>query len=150
MYPINKIYLMIQKFLAWRKTWIDHHPTWVHKLWTDDENRDFVSKHYPWFLEAYDNLPRHIHRVDAVRYMYLHKFGGVYADLDFESIKPMDEYLKGKRLVLGRMRTAPFPAWEHSIPNAVMASVPGHPFWLKVLNYIFVYHKKAWSAEEVM
>ena len=126
---------------------MNNHPGWEHKLWTDDENRDFVANHYPWFLEIYDKLPQHIHRVDTVRYMYLHKFGGVYADLDFESIKPMDDYLKDKQLVLGRMGHD--NNFEHSIPNAVMASIPGHPFWLQVLDFVVLNYKENWGAEKV-
>jgi len=77
--------------------------------------------------------------------MYLHHYGGVYVDLDSESIRPIDEYLKGKQLVLGRMGDN--PNFEHSIPNAAMASVPGHPFWVEVLNYIYVYRNMNWGAE---
>ncbi len=66
--------------------------------------------------------------------MYLHHYGGVYVDLDFESIRPMDQYLEGKLLVLGRMGNE--STFRHSIPNAFMASVPGHTFWIKVLEQI--------------
>ena len=129
------------------ESWIDNHPNWIHKLWTDDDNRLFVSTHYPWFLRTYDKLPKDIHRIDTVRYMYLHKFGGVYVDLDFERIRPMDEYLKGKQLFLGRMGDD--ENFSHSIPNAFMASIPGHPFWLEVLEYIKENYQKDWIAEEV-
>ena len=114
-------------------------------LWTDEENRNFVSTFYPWFLKTYDELPLNIHRIDAVRYMYLHHYGGVYVDLDFESLRPIDEYLKGKQLVLGRMRT--WHNTEHAIPNAFMASRRNHPFWVEVLNYIHVHRKMHWGAE---
>jgi mannosyltransferase OCH1-like enzyme len=79
--------------------------------------------------------------------MYLHRFGGVYADMDFESIRPMDEYLKGKQLILGRMGDD--HNFGHSIPNALMASIPGHPFWIKVLEYISENYKKDWGVEQV-
>jgi mannosyltransferase OCH1-like enzyme len=79
--------------------------------------------------------------------MYLHYYGGVYVDLDSESIRPMDEYLKGKQLVLGRMRTTDNA--EHAIPNAFMASRPHHPFWVEVLNYIYIHRKKNWGAEKL-
>lgn len=104
--------------------------------------------HYPWFLQTYDELSKQIHRIDAVRYMYLHHYGGVYVDLDFESIKPMDDYLNGKQLVLGVM--GPDKNRPHSIPNAFMASRPRHPFWIKVLNYIHVFRKFNWGAELVI
>jgi mannosyltransferase OCH1-like enzyme len=84
-------------------------------------------------------LPKNINRVDAVRYMYLHHYGGVYVDLDFESIRPMDQYLEGKQLVLGLMRTS--DNGQHGIPNAFMASRRNHPFWIKVLNYIHVFSR---------
>ena len=79
--------------------------------------------------------------------MYMHYYGGVYADLDFESVKPMDDYLKGKQLVLGRM--GPDIDHEHSIPNAVMASIPGHPFWVKILDYISDNINSPFGVEEV-
>jgi hypothetical protein len=46
----------------------------------------------------------------------------------------MDQYLEGKQLVLGRMGNE--NTFVHSIPNALMASVPGHPFWINVLEQI--------------
>jgi mannosyltransferase OCH1-like enzyme len=116
-------------------------------LWTDDGNRLFVATHYPWFLKTFDDLPKNIHRVDTVRYMYLHRFGGVYSDMDFESIRPMDDYLKGKQLILGRMGDD--EEFGHSIPNALMASIPGHPFWIKVLQYITDNYKKDLGVEGV-
>lgn len=132
----------------WRQTWIDNHPDWLHKLWTDKDNRRFVKQYYPWYLNTFDALKLDIHRIDAVRYMYLHKFGGVYVDLDVESIRPMDDYLKGKQLILGRM--GPNQNFSHSIPNAFMASVPGHPLWMTALSYVADNFEKGWEAEDVL
>jgi mannosyltransferase OCH1-like enzyme len=78
----------------------------------------------------------------------MHYYGGVYADLDFESIRPMDKYLKGKQLVLGRMGDNAFI--DHSIPNAFMASIPGHPFWIKVLDHIKERMDGRTKVEEVL
>ena len=41
-------------------------------------------------------------RVDAVRYFLRYHYGGVYADLDFEALKPLDALLVEKDLVLGQ------------------------------------------------
>ncbi|KAJ3070824.1 hypothetical protein HK102_006575 [Quaeritorhiza haematococci] len=79
------------KFLRWSDTWKENHPTWKHILWTDNENRLLVERYYPWFLPHYDALPKHIMRVDAARILYMHRYGGVYVDLDVESTAPMDE-----------------------------------------------------------
>ena len=60
---------------------------------------------------------------------------GVYADLDFQSLRPLDDILHSKRIALGRMQDD-VDAWEHALPNAFLASVPGHEFWLFVLRVI--------------
>ena len=39
---------------------------WTMILWTDQDNRDLVSKHYPWLLDVFDKLPG-IHQADMVR-----------------------------------------------------------------------------------
>lgn len=56
------------------------------------------------------------------------RYGGVYVDLDFESLKPLDGLLDRGKVLLGTQGVNSPP--EHSIPNSFMASAPGHPFWM--------------------
>ena len=76
-----------------------------------------------------------------VRNMYMHRFGGVYADLD---LVPLDAFpadlpiLNGSRQnptsYLGHMGDV---FSDRSIPNAFMASTaPNHPFWLRPLQFV--------------
>ena len=118
-------------FMRWRLSWLRNHPHWQHHLWTDLENRQLVKNEYPWLLHFYDNLPRHIQRVDIVRYLILFKYGGVYADLDVDCLKPIDDLLK-KPVVLGRISND--DDWLHNIPNAFMASAAKHEFWMFVIH----------------
>ena len=67
-----------KRFSNWTQTWRHCFPEWTHVLWTDADNERFVAEHYPWFLERYRSFKRHICRVDSVRYLYLHHFGGIY------------------------------------------------------------------------
>ncbi|KAJ3089873.1 hypothetical protein HK102_005258 [Quaeritorhiza haematococci] len=150
-----------QRFQKWSESWRTNHPNWEYRLWTDADNRAFVANHYPWFLSTFDSLPRNIHRADAVRYLYLHKYGGVYADLDVESLKNLDNLFVDSvactptekdnttltsydDCVHGKTSTAVL-AWmsgdhywyEHNIPNAWMASTkPGHSFWMFMVHQI--------------
>ena len=119
------------KFKAWSDSWHRNHPTWEFKLWTDADNRAFIAKHYPWFLPTFDGFETNIMRCDASRVFYLFHYGGLYADLDFESLKPIEPMLTGHRLVLGRMADTNLVGHgASSIPNAIMASAPGHEFWM--------------------
>ena len=68
-------------FRAWRASWRRHHPRHRHILWTDEQNRRFVRTHYPHILDTYDSYEVNIERVDAVRFMFLHKHGGLRTSL---------------------------------------------------------------------
>jgi mannosyltransferase OCH1-like enzyme len=50
-------------------------------------------------------------RADSARYMYMYKYGGLYADLDMECLRPMDElfgnFLAGHVLLWLRWATTP-------------------------------------------
>ncbi|CAL8462282.1 g1813 [Coccomyxa elongata] len=112
----------------------DMHPTWEYRLWTDEANRELVRDHYPWLLETYDSFPENIMRADTARVLYLHKYGGLYADLDFEVLQPFDKLLDKDTLVLAAMTDD--SSFNHRIPNAWMASVPEHPFWQFCIRHI--------------
>ena len=69
-----------KRMAAWSQTWRDCFPNWTHVLWTDADNERFVRDEYAWFLPRYLSFAKHIYRVDAVRYLYLHRFGGIYTE----------------------------------------------------------------------
>lgn len=100
-------------------------------FWTDMDNRNLIAEHFPWFLDVYDGFPHNIQRADCARYFYMLHFGGCYFDLDFESIKSLDPLLQNIRVALTYMSTD--TESEIAIPNAFLASVPGHSFWLYVI-----------------
>ncbi|KAJ3053690.1 hypothetical protein HK097_003616 [Rhizophlyctis rosea] len=135
-------------FRRWSETWTKHNPSWTHILWTDATNRNLVATHYPWFLPYYDRLPSKIAKADASRYLYMHHMGGVYVDLDAECLKPLDSLLTQDAAYIGQMgedRT-----FEHSLPNAWLASSRGHPFWLHVVAGIMKrVDARVKSAEQV-
>lgn len=112
----------------WSNTLRALNPQHEYVLWDDKDNRAFIDREFPWFLPQYDSYPREIFRADIIRLFFLYRFGGLYADLDTECLRPIDTSLAGARVVLGRMGTdSEFP---HSIPNAMMASAPFELFWL--------------------
>lgn len=126
---------------AYRQSWKEHHPDWSFVLWTDDANRELIRQKYTWFLPIYDRYPEAIMRADAARYFILHQFGGVYADLDFQALRPIDPLLKNTQMVVGlepELHLALPLAVERNLSqilcNAFMASIPLHPFWEHVFQ----------------
>ena len=104
-------------------------PGWKHVHMSDEDNRKFVAEFYPSFLSYYDAFPYGIQRADAVRYCWLHKYGGVYIDYDTEAQHNMEDlFLHGEIFFIRS------PMWNRSMTNSLMASVPGHPIWLEMIE----------------
>ena len=119
-------------------SWKRNHLGWDYRLWTDDQNREFIRTHYPEFLARYDSYPYHIQRVDAVRYFLLYTFGGLYVDLDFECFYSLKSLLSGRDCLFGLEPQAHCELHdrEHIISNALMATTPGHPFFRAIIGEI--------------
>ncbi|MDD3038885.1 glycosyltransferase family 32 protein [Bacteroides sp.] len=112
------------------QTWKEFLPDWEYILWTDEMNREFVCEHFPEFTEKYDAYPCNIQRADAIRYLLLKVYGGLYVDMDFECLENIEFLLKGADFIAGKE-----PDWhakrfglKHIICNAFMASTPNNDF----------------------
>ena len=104
-------------------------PDWKHVLMTDEENRNLVKEHFPDFLSYYDNFPYPIQRADAVRYIWLYLYGGIYMDLDIAVQKDLSPILGNEDFYLvtsGNIGT--------SFTNSFMISKPKVDFWLQVIE----------------
>ncbi|CAG7849594.1 SubName: Full=Uncharacterized protein {ECO:0000313/EMBL:CCA69343.1} [Serendipita indica DSM 11827] len=132
-----------EHFQRWSDDWRRiHGQNWTYVLWSDEDNRALVETYYPSYLSVYDSLPKPIYRADMVRNMYMHRFGGIYADLDLVPLANLDVHLAAfygpadaiPKAYVGHMGKDNF---EHSIPNAFMASTGRlHPFWLRPLDFV--------------
>ena len=127
-----------EPYRAWHETWKTHHPDWQFRLWIDADCRRLIAQDYPWFLEVYDGYTDPRMRAEAARYFILHRHGGVYVDLDYEALRPLEPLLQGRGVVLTSEPPAHLQARHHHslelISNAFLASVPGHAFWLHVFD----------------
>lgn len=113
---------------AWIESWKEAHPGWTYLFWTDRDNEELVRRWYPQFYDFYMGLDQGIKKADFARFLYMHRFGGVYVDLDFVCLKNLSPLLAGHDIVLGRL--SPDNAF-YQIANAFLASRPGCEFWLQ-------------------
>jgi len=127
------------RFQDWSESWTRHNPAWEQRLWSDRVLLELTSQHYPALLPTFCSYDNGVMRADAARYMLLHRYGGVYADIDSECVAPLDPLLSEDRAILCRepmLHTndqVGFRLLPYMLFNGVMASPPGHPFWLHVL-----------------
>lgn len=77
-----------------RDSFINNFPDYEHKLWNDRDDIDrLVYDHYKEFWNLYSNFPHHIMKIDFSRLCILHKYGGIYADMDYYCYSNFEDYL---------------------------------------------------------
>tara|TARA_R100001244_G_scaffold36831_1_gene33729 strand:+ start:132 stop:710 length:579 start_codon:yes stop_codon:yes gene_type:complete len=102
-------------------------PDWEYMFWTDEDNERLVRDDYPTFWDTFQKVKKGVVKSDLCRLLYLHKHGGMYADMDFVCLKDMEPLLSplGDHIVLGKHNNSRQP-----LPNAWMYSPKGDTFWL--------------------
>ena len=97
---------------------------------------DFIKTCFPDFLPVYNQYPNNVQRWDAIRYLILYHYGGLYADMDYECFAPLDPLLHNKSCCMGLEPVA--HAVEYKKPfivgNALMASSPSHSYFALIIE----------------
>ncbi|KAL3857854.1 hypothetical protein ACJMK2_012484 [Sinanodonta woodiana] len=131
------------QFMKYIESFVINHPSWGYMFWTDRSMRKLIKDHYSSLLPIYDNYPHPLNRPDAVRYVILFHFGGVYSDLDVHSLRPLDPILRKYTCLLAQ------EPHVHSIiqlnfyeqaTNAFMACKKRHPFMKRVIENLFHFY----------
>ena len=110
-----------------KQNWIDLHDDWLYVFWNDDMLREIVDLHYHFFLQKYDSYPYFIQKVDAARIFMLHRYGGIYSDMDLKPLRKMDELLRDTEHEQVYLLSN-----NGRFTNMFMMSQPKADFWDKV------------------
>ena len=114
-----------------QKTWKKKFPDFKYIMWTDEDLDNLVKKEFSFYYKIYKNYNRNIKRIDIARYMILFKYGGIYADMDFECLNNFYDNLNHNKVNLVE---SPYE-YNEKFQNSLMASKPGNPYWLFVLYF---------------
>ncbi len=128
-------------FQVYQQSWINHHPDWQYRFYDDNNCRSFVKESYPDLLDIYDNYPKQIQRIDMFRYLIIHTYGGLYADMDMECHKPLDSLLSNKTIVFSieahltarRQQELGYKE-SYQIANCIFAAAPAQAFFDKIIE----------------
>lgn len=104
------------------KSWKRHHPSWEHKLWTEENLPED-----PVRPEILERLRTPVERADILRLEILYRYGGVYVDTDLECLRPLDDVIGDERFVGVCLKPG-------RVTNTFIASAPGHPLLERALR----------------
>lgn len=127
-------------FLDLSDTWKNEHKDWQYIYWNDAMLEKFLQDNFPQYIPKLLQFPYDIQRWDAIRYLILYQYGGVYIDFDMECLKNITPLLKGNccfgtdvksNIVFSSLFEGDY------INNAFIATIPKHPFFAKIIDKIF-------------
>lgn len=100
-------------------------PGMEYKLW-DESNIDFELR----TGDLMDRATNFGQKSDILRYEILHKFGGIYMDMDFLAVRPLDPLLHAEFFT--GIVYHPYP----SLANGLIGAAPGHAIIDELLQRI--------------
>lgn len=108
---------------------------WEVKLWMDDDIDKFVMEEFPQYYIKFIDITPKIKQIDAVRYLFMYRYGGIYTDMDSECIRSPTAFVEG----IEKGSTA----WISGYPETFfLMSTPGNRFWIFAFELILRDWKK--------
>lgn len=116
-----------EKYKGWMRTWMEL-KGWEYRLWTDDDVEEFRM----YNKDLFDSTANYGEKSDIFRLEILYRYGGVYADTDYECLNPevfeelhhnFDFYVGFEPMEHGKINK--FNMFK--LCNAMIGSAAGHP-----------------------
>tara|TARA_R110000823_G_scaffold208384_1_gene338851 strand:+ start:254 stop:910 length:657 start_codon:yes stop_codon:yes gene_type:complete len=135
----NKDLKEIKKFYESHKM-CKNQDNFKYILWSEKDCEDLINKHYPKYKSLYSNFRYKIQKIDFIRFCILHRFGGIYIDLDMIILQPLESLIKGKKYVFHNVQDVQ-KNWSF-IENDFMCSVKNSNIWLDLMQHCKINYKE--------
>jgi len=120
---IHQIWLggpLPEEFKAYIYTWLEKHPGWYYKLWTDEDMKNIRL----YNQQYYDEAENYGVKSDLLKWEVIYSFGGVYIDVDFECLQPLDRFHETYDFYTALQ---PLDTQFVQLGAAIFGAVPEHP-----------------------
>lgn len=122
------------------QSWIDMNPDYEVQFFNDTEQRLWVQEHCQEYWPAWRDMELPAARANLFRYCILHTNGGVWADIDMQPKKALDEFLNhAADIVLVHDKGM---GKDNYLYNAFMASAPRHPVLKRAMDIVQEHYEK--------
>ncbi len=118
--------------------WINMNPDAKVVLW----NYEDIEREFPEYMDYINRIPAWISKCDISRFLVLQKYGGIYSDLDFIPLRPLDSSVWNRDIIIIQEPHYHIKkgAEKGRMFNGFVGSMPDHPYikaWInKIIDYI--------------
>lgn len=138
---LGDVQLLPEQLRILTETWKNDYPLWKYIFWDNSRIYKFIQEFYPEYIDVFNGYQYDIQRCDAIRYLILNKYGGMYVDFDYESITPLDSLIADKSCCFALEPKSHCDVYYRKVDqvfnNALIACNPGHPFMSKIVEIVF-------------
>ena len=134
-----------------RDTFRAHNPGYEIRFWTRDDIDDLWNMPPLARFKPLLSKMLIIEQCDMSRYAIMFAYGGIYADLNVQCLKPLDPIMQTERLVLVKepdVQSTIVGCNDPMLTNAFMASSPGDSFWLQLMARIETYYVDVFQSKK--
>lgn len=120
-----------EEYREFMQSWVKHHvgPEWQYWLWTDKEIAELGLKNQAY----YDQIENRGAKADIARYEIVYRYGGVYIDMDYECLQPLDMFHHKYDFYTALQ---PLDSQFIQLGLALFGAIPGHPILKHCIEHI--------------
>jgi inositol phosphorylceramide mannosyltransferase catalytic subunit len=107
----------------WISDWLQIHPSWRHRLWTDANRPTFTNE------EQFLSAGSFAQKADIARYEIVFRCGGVYLDTDMECIRSLEPLLGNVKAFIAAEK----PDSLEQLGIGILGATPGHPWMAELI-----------------
>ena len=124
-----------KKLKSCRDSWSLLNPNLLHIIWNKTQIIQLIKTYYSEFYELFHTYKHEIQRCDFARYCILHRYGGLYVDMDYKCKKSFEQVFREWNQQDIYCVETPNTINENTmVSNSLMLSyVRGHVFWKMLL-----------------
>ena len=119
-------------------TWKEINPEYEYFLYNNEEREEFIRVYYhKRIYNAYCRIIPGAYKADLWRYCILHKYGGIYTDIDTLCLGRIDYFInENTDFVITIDFNTNIYEGKHNLANAFIASIPNHKILTKCIHNI--------------
>lgn len=114
------------QYQKWSEGWKKIHPDFEYILWDAEKVKEFEL-----YNQLKDKCSSWAQKSDVLRYCILERYGGIYADMDYECYKNFSPLMEANECFFGYHDPR-----EEQIGIELLYSIPGHPIFKIILDYL--------------